>query len=166
MFTAGDRVVYPMHGGAIVKEIQERMHDGSIIEYYVLQMLFENMTIAIPVNSAGKLGLRSVGDETTLTAIKDVLRETPDVKSIKSISWNKRFQLYMDRIKSGSVIEVARIFKILTLLDQAKKISVGERRLLHNTKQILQSEVMLIRDVTAEEAGGWLEECCHSVVVS
>lgn len=163
MFAAGDRVVYPLHGGAIIKEIQERVHEGAMVKYYVLQMLFENMTVAIPVNSASKLGLRDVGDEGTLAAIRSVLYDVPDVKAVKSISWNKRFQLYMDRIKSGSVIEVAKIFKILKLLDQTKKISVGERRLLHNTRQILQSEVMLIRDISAEAAEKWLEECCNLV---
>lgn len=161
MFAAGDRVVYPLHGGAIVKEIQERNHNGTIVEYYILQMLFENMTVAIPVDSSEKLGLRNIGDEATLSEIKTVLHETPDVQSVKSISWNRRFQLYMDRIKSGSIIEVAKIFKILVLLERAKKISVGERRLLHSTKQILQSEVMLIKDVDANKAGLWLEECCN-----
>ena len=69
--------------------------------------------------------------------------------------------LYMDKIKSGSVVEVAKIFKLLTLLERNKKISVGERRLLHSTKQILQSEVMLIRDVDAQNAGSWLDSCCE-----
>ena len=67
----------------------------------------------------------------------------------------------MDKIKSGSVVEVAKIFKLLTLLERNKKISVGERRLLHNTKQILQSEVMLIRDIDAQKASNWLDECCQ-----
>ena len=80
---------------------------------------------------------------------------------MKAISWNRRVQLYMQKIKSGSGAEVARIFKILTILERRKKISVGERRLLHSTKQILQSEIMLIKDVDAEKAGNWLERCCN-----
>jgi CarD family transcriptional regulator len=124
-------------------------------------MLFESMTVALPVNSAEKLGLRPIGDESTLTTIQGVLHETPDVQAVKSISWNRRFQMYMDKIKSGSVVEVARIFKLLTILEHNKKISVGERRLLHSTKQILQSEVMLIRDVDAQRAGDWLDDCCQ-----
>ncbi len=160
MFAAGDRVVYPLHGGAIVKEVQQRMQDGKNEDYYILQMLFESMTVALPVASAEKLGLRTIGDESTLAAIEAVLRDNPDVQAIKSISWNRRFQLYMEKIKSGSVIEVAKIFKLLILLERNKKISVGERRLLHSTKQILQSEVMLIRDVDAQKASCWLEDCC------
>ena len=157
MFAAGDRVVYPLHGGAIIKEINHREQNGGVVDYYVLQMLFENMTVAIPVSNAEKLGLRQIGSTETLKQLEGVLKETPDVQSVKSISWNRRFQLYMDKIKTGSVIEVAKIFKILTLLEKAKKISVGERRLLHNTRQIIQSEIMLIKDVDADIAGDWLE---------
>ena len=160
MFATGDRVVYPIHGGAIVKDIEAHMQDGEKVEYYILQMLFENMTVAVPVGNAEKLGLRYIGGEETLTTIANVLQEVPDVQSVKAISWNRRFQLYMQKIKSGSVAEVARIFKILTVLERSKKISVGERRLLHSTKQILQSEVMLIRDLDAERAGKWLDSCC------
>ncbi|MGM9568983.1 MAG: CarD family transcriptional regulator [Phascolarctobacterium sp.] len=161
MFAAGDRVVYPLHGGAIVKEVQERDQNGAKVEYYILAMLFESMTVALPVASAEKLGLRTIGDEGTLATIEAVLHENPDVQAVKSISWNRRFQLYMDKIKSGSVVEVAKIFKLLTLLERNKKISVGERRLLHSTKQILQSEVMLIRNIDAQEAGSWLDACCQ-----
>lgn len=160
MFAAGDRVVYPLHGGAIIERIESRDQDGAQKDYYILQMLFESMTVAIPVSSADKLGLREIGNEATLNEISEALHETPDVSSVKSISWNRRFQLYMDKIKSGQVTEVARIFKLLTLLERAKKISVGERRLLHSTKQILQSEVMLIRDVDANAAESWLNTCC------
>lgn len=161
MFAAGDRVVYPLHGGAIVKDIEERNQDGMNVKYYILQMLFESMIVSVPVKSAEKLGLRTIGDEETLAQIETALHEIPDVSSVKSISWNKRFQLYMDKIKSGSVTEVAKIFKILMVLEQAKKISVGERRLLHSTRQILQSEVMLIRNMDAKEAANWLDACCQ-----
>ena len=161
MFAAGDRVVYPLHGGARVKGVQEREQNGEKVESYILQMLFESMTVALPVSSAEKLGLRTIGDEGTLASIEAVLHENPDVQAVKSISWNRRFQMYMDKIKSGSVVEVAKIFKLLTLLERNKKISVGERRLLHNTKQILQSEVMLIRNVDAQKASEWLDFCCQ-----
>lgn len=160
MFAAGDKVVYPLHGGAIIKEIKIKEQDGNDTAYYILQMLFENMVVAIPVRNAERLGLRSIGDNALLTKVEAVLRQVPDVQSVKSISWNRRFQLYMARIKSGDILEVAKIFKLLSIMENNKKISVGERRLLHNTKQILQSEIMLIRNVDADAANQWLDACC------
>lgn len=160
MFAAGDRVVYPLHGGAIIKEIERREQDGVLVDYFILQMLFENMTVSIPVENAERLGLREIVSKEKLDEVAAVLHEVPDVQSIKSISWNRRFQVYMEKIKSGCILEVAKVFKILVVLEQEKKISVGERRLLHNAKQILQSEVMLVNNVDADQAEAWLKGCC------
>ena len=160
MFAAGDRVVYPLHGGAVVKNIECRECDGEIREYLILQTVFENMLVTVPVGSAAKIGLRQIVSEAELELVVHVLQEIPDLKSIKSISWNRRFHIYMDKIKSGSIEEVARVFRILSCLENDKKISVGERRLLHNTRQILQSEIMLVKNIDADQAGKWLQECC------
>ncbi|MBQ7318396.1 MAG: CarD family transcriptional regulator [Phascolarctobacterium sp.] len=160
MFATGDRVVYPLHGGAIIKEIERREQNGVWVDYFILQMLFENMTVSIPVENADKLGLRKIVSEEKLAEVAAVLQEIPDVQSVKSISWNRRFQIYMEKIKSGCILEVARVFKILVVLEQDKKISVGERRLLHNAKQILQSEIMLVKNIDADQAEAWLKGCC------
>lgn len=160
MFACGDRVVYPLHGGAVIKEIQQREQNGEVKEYFILEMLFEHMTVAIPVANAERLGLRYIVDEAELEKVAEVLQEVPDIQAVKSISWNRRFQIYMEQIKSGNILEVARVYKLLVLLERVKKISVGERRLLHNAKQVLQSEIMLVRGVDAGEAERWLKECC------
>lgn len=160
MFACGDRVVYPLHGGAVIKEIQQREQNGEVKEYFILEMLFEHMTVAIPVANAERLGLRYIVDEAELEKVAAVLQEVPDIQAVKSISWNRRFQIYMEQIKSGNILEVARVYKLLVLLERVKKISVGERRLLHNAKQVLQSEIMLVRGVDAGEAERWLKECC------
>lgn len=158
MFAIGDRVIYPMHGGAIVKAIDSHVHNNIANDYYVLEMLFECMTLSVPVAHAENLGLRNIVSEKELESVAEVLKSMPDVREIKSISWNRRFQIYMDWIKSGKITEVARVFKILKILEKNKKISVGERRLLHNTKQILQSELMLVRDIDAQTAEQWIYE--------
>ncbi len=160
MFATGDRVVYPLHGGAIIKEIEQREQGGVLVDYFILQMLFENMTVSIPVENAARLGLRDVVPVEKLDEVAAVLNEVPDVQSIKSISWNRRFQVYMDKIKSGCILEVAKVYKILSVLEQDKKISVGERRLLHSARQILQSEIMLVKDIDAAQAEAWLKGCC------
>mgnify|MGYP006385915243 FL=1 len=160
MFATGDRVVYPLHGGAIIKEIEQREQDGALVDYFILQMLFENMTVSIPVDNAVRLGLREVVPVEKLEEVAVVLHEIPDVQSIKSISWNRRFQVYMEKIKSGCILEVAKVYKILSILEHDKKISVGERRLLHNARQILQSEIMLVKDIDAAQAEAWIRGCC------
>ena len=78
MFAMGDRVVYPLHGGAIIKDIEAHIHDGETVKYYILQMLFDNMTVSVPVENAEKLGLRYIGDDETLAIIQNTLHEVPD----------------------------------------------------------------------------------------
>ena len=160
MFATGDRAVYPLHGGAIIKEIEQREQDGVLVSYFILQMLFENMTVSIPVDNAVRFGLREVVPVGKLEEVAVVVHEIPDVQSIKSISWNRRFQVYMEKIKSGCILEVAKVYKILSILEHDKKISVGERRLLHNARQILQSEIMLVKDIDAAQAEAWIRGCC------
>lgn len=160
MFAAGDRVVYPLHGGAIIKDIEQRNENGEVKEYFVLQMLFDKMIISVPVCSAEKVGIRFIVDDSQLEDVVAVLQETPDLKSVKSISWNRRFHIYMDKIKTGDILEVAKVFKILVTLEGDKKISVGERRLLHSAKQILQSEIMLVKNIDAQQADSWLKSAC------
>lgn len=158
MFAIGDRVVYPLHGGAIIKSIETKEIDGNVHDYYILQMLFENMVISVPVLSAERLGMRYVGDKSLLVKVAATLHEDPDIQAYKSISWNRRFQLYMESIKSCDIENVARTYKVLATLEASKKISVGERRLLNNTRQILQSEIMLILDYDLNQAAAWLEK--------
>ena len=144
-------------GEDITKAHPSKRGMGIVFQNYAL---FENMTVSIPVSNATKLGLREIVPVEKLDEVAAVLHEVPDVQSVKSISWNRRFQVYMEKIKSGCIIEVAKVFKILFVLEKDKKISVGERRMLHNAKQILQSEIMLIKNIDAAQAEAWLKECC------
>lgn len=160
MFAEGDRVVYPLHGGAVIKAIEKRSDGDEVKEYFVLQMLFDKMQVSVPVSNAEKVGLRYIATDNELDKVAEVLQIMPNVQSIKSISWNRRFHVYMNKIRTGNILEVAEVFKILISLEKDKKISVGERRLLHNTKQILESEIMLIRDCDAEKAEMWLKSYC------
>ena len=80
------------------------------------------------------------------------------VKSIKSVSWNRRLQMYTDKLKSGNLVEVAGTYKLLRELDKQKRISVGERRLLHVARSIVVSELMLVKKVEEQLAEAWLDE--------
>lgn len=158
MFAVGTCVVYPMHGGVKVTGIDEHEYDGKKTKYYILKALCGDMVVSVPVSSAEKLGLRPAVQPTVLTKVETVLKTCPDVKSIKSISWNRRLQMYMEMLKSGDLVEVAKIYKLLSELDTQKRISVGERRLLHTARSIIVSELMLVKKVEEEMAGSWLDE--------
>lgn len=156
MFDTGDKVVYPMHGAGMINSIEKRSDaSGGTVEYFILEMLLGDMKIMIPKQNVGNVGLRHIISEEQLGDIEDVLTARPE-NTMKCITWNRRFNLYLERMKSGDIFEVAAVVRTLTVQEEEKKLSTGERRLLNTAKQILLSEVMLVRSQKLEEADKWL----------
>ncbi|NCD10317.1 MAG: CarD family transcriptional regulator [Negativicutes bacterium] len=156
MFDTGDKVVYPMHGAGMINSIEKRNDaSGGTVEYFILEMLLGDMKIMIPKQNVGNVGLRHIISEEQLGDIEDVLTARPE-NTMKCITWNRRFNLYLERMKSGDIFEVAAVVRTLTVQEEEKKLSTGERRLLNTAKQILLSEVMLVRSQKLEEADKWL----------
>jgi len=156
MYKVGDYVVYPMHGGASVVAVNEGESNGEKTKYYVLKILCSDLVVNVPVDQAERLGLRDVSDRVMLEKLAAVLQKRPDVSKIKTISWNRRQQMYIDRLKTGDILSVAETFKMLWILDAEKRISVGERRLLKTARKILQSEIMLMKKMEEAMVDEWL----------
>lgn len=155
MLQIGDRVVYPMHGAGEISGIEECEIMGQVKPYYVLQMPIGGMRIMIPADSVDSIGLRQISPPETKESVREILKAKPEKTPG---SWNKRFHINLNRIKTGDVLEVAAITRNLYLQDRVKKISSGERRLLDMSRQILLSELSYILGVNVEQAEAWLVE--------
>ena len=83
---------------------------------------------------------------------------TPVEFNAKGITWNRRFNMYLDKMKSGNVLDVAEVIHILQTQENEKKLSTGERRLLGNARQILVSEMMLVCGESQKDAEKWLDK--------
>ena len=105
MFAVGDKVVYPMHGAGVVKTIEKRERDGQSVDYLILAMLLGEMKVMVPVDSVERVGLRHVIENDDIDAVEKVLEERPDNYN-KAITWNRRFNMYLEKMKSGNVFEV------------------------------------------------------------
>ena len=145
MFSVGDRVVYPMHGAARIEAIEERIYDEKPTQYLVLSMFLGNMKVRVPLCNSDKVGLRPIIPKSRMKDIRKVLG-TEVVNNLKSITWNRRFTIYIDKMKTGDVIDLAEVISILARQDREKRLSTGERRLLGNARQILASEIMIVQD--------------------
>lgn len=156
MFETGDKVVYPMHGAGMIHSIEKRMNtDDTLVEYFILEMLLGEMRIMIPVGNVDQVGLRHVISAEELVKVEEILFSRPE-NVMKNITWNRRFNMYLEKMKTGDVFEVAAVVRTLAAQEDDKKLSTGERRLLNMAKQILLSEVMLVRSQNLEEAEEWL----------
>ena len=148
MFRIGDKIVHPMHGAGIVDQIVTRKVNGVLRDYYSLKLPLGDMLVMIPTESCGEIGVRSIlsGDET-----ERVLGKIPDLQVEMDTNWNHRYRENMERLKSGDLLEVARVVKGLMRRDEDRGLSTGERKMLHSAKQILISEIVLSQNASYED---------------
>lgn len=151
MFSVGDQVVHPMHGAGVIDEIVHESMSGSMREYYVFKMPVGGLLLKIPVSNSETIGIRSIMSPTEADAL---LSAIPGMDVEQCTNWNKRYRDNMLRLKSGDLYEVAGVIKSLMYRDRQKSLSTGERKMLHNARQILVSELVLAQniDYTAAEA--------------
>ncbi len=154
MYKTGDKILYPMHGAGVIKQIDKREILGEIKEYYLLNVPCGDMEVMIPVDNCEEIGVRPI-------VTPEVLKEALAVLSLESSemsgNWNKRYRENMEKIKSGEIVSVTEIVRNLTRINRENKLSAGEKKMLTNARKILQSEVMLVLDISDEEAADLIE---------
>ena len=148
MFNIGDRIAHPMHGAGVIESIEEKRINGTTRQYYVLRIPVGNMLVMIPTESCEAIGVRPIMEPSEAQAI---IEQIPKIESDMTQNWNRRYRENMLRIKSGDLLEVARVIKGLVERDHDKGLSTGERKMLRSAKQILISEFVLSFDLSYEE---------------
>lgn len=153
MLTVGDKVVYPMHGAGVIEAIEEHEVLGQRQQYYILNIPYGGMKVMIPLHNVENIGLREVIGYSEIEKVADILKAEPE---IVSANWNRRFNMNLAKIKSGSIYEVAEVVRNLMQQDHAKKLSTGERRLLDTAKHIMVSELVLACGKDAGKVEDWV----------
>ncbi len=138
MFNVGDVVVYPLHGAGVVEGIDERKVEGEVKKYLVLRLSQGNLKVMVPTEQTAEIGLRSVISKKEVTKVMRVLQE--DQTPMPS-NWNHRYKKNHDKLRSGDVYQVAEVVRNLSLRDQEKGLSAGEKRMLQQARDILVSEI-------------------------
>ena len=148
MFQIGDKVVHPMHGAGIVESIVQKEVNGVTREYYILKLPVRSMVVMVPTEHSGEIGVRPVVGSAEADLILASISQLP-VEAVSS--WNRRYRMNMERMKSGNLFEVARVVKSLTLRENDRGLSTGERKMLHAAKKILISELVMSKDSSYED---------------
>ena len=143
MFKIGDRVVYPMHGAGVVKDVVVKDIMGKKEEYLIIMMPIGNIKISVPVENAQNIGVRDVIDVKELEEVYDVLKGN---KSKMSVNWNKRYRENLEKLKKGDVLEVAEVVRNLSIVDKNKGLSTGEKKMLNSAKKMLISEMVIVEN--------------------
>ena len=142
-FKVGEKAVYPAHGVAEVVGIETKEIGGKLTSFYLLRILNSDMKIMVPRDKAHQVGLRSVASNNDVEEVLDILREK-EVHLDKQ-TWNRRYRGFMEKIKTGSLYEVAEVFRDLYRLKTTKTLSFGERRMLDTAKNLIVKELSVAR---------------------
>ncbi len=155
--TIGEMVVYPAQGVAKVVGIQEQTVAGSKVLCYVLNVVDTAMTIMVPVARAEDVGLRRLASEEDIQKVMEILK-APSPKKVDKQTWNRRYRGFMDKIKSGSLFEVAEVFRDLSRLKKTKVLSFGEKRMLDMARGLLLKELSIAQDKPEKDLEAELEK--------
>jgi CarD family transcriptional regulator len=134
-FQIGDLAVYPAHGVGEIEAIESRVVNGEEHDFYIMKVLENSMVIMIPTKNVESVGLREIIDKKEVPKVYEVMKYRKD-GSPDNQTWNRRYREYMDKIKTGSLYDVAEVFRDLFLLKLTKDLSFGERK-LYDTAQVL-----------------------------
>ncbi|PID75658.1 MAG: CarD family transcriptional regulator [Deltaproteobacteria bacterium] len=149
MFSEGDMAVYPAHGVGVIKAVETKTVGGVDQSFYVLEILDTSMRIMIPTDGSNNVGLRAIVKEDEVDTILDILSDRS--VELGTQTWNRRYRDYMEKIKTGSVHEVAEVLRDLFLLSADKDLSYGERKMMDTAKSLLVKEISLAQNNSEDD---------------
>ncbi len=154
-YKAGDRVVYPHHGAAIIEKTEMVELNGEKKKYFVLKTAHDELTVRVPVDKVDEVGMRP---PISLEDVEDlfVLLSKKDVR--EPANWSRRFKNHQEKLKSGDVYQVAEVVRNLALREKAKGLSAGEKNMYTKARKVLVSELSFALDVSEEAAMDQVEE--------
>jgi CarD family transcriptional regulator len=149
MFKIGDLAVYPSHGVGVIERIETRQISGSAQDFYIMRILENDMIIMIPIGNVDNVGLREIIRQKEVPKLYSILKKKKAM--MDNQTWNRRFREYTDKIKTGSVYEVAEVYRDLLTLKIEKELSFGERKMLDTARNLLVKEISLAKKVKEEQ---------------
>lgn len=148
MFHVGDKVVYPMHGAGIIESIEDREVFGIRSRYYIIKMVLGQIKVMVPIDKAESIGIRKITD---MSGYDQVMRILSGDYKIMDKKWNKRYRENEAKLKDGNINDIAEIVNYLNYMNKKGKLSTGEKKMLAQSRQMLVSELALIKNICYEE---------------
>jgi len=156
VFSEGDMAVYPAHGVGVIKAVETKNIGGVDQSFYILEILDNSMRIMIPTVSSKNVGLRAIVGLKEVDTVMGILADR--TVELGTQTWNRRYRDYMEKIKTGSVHEVAVVLRDLFLLSVDKDLSYGERKMLDTAKNLLVKELSLAQNIEEDSVTKTIEE--------
>jgi len=145
-----------MHGAGVIVDKVDRKIMDEIRCYYVVKSPISEMVAMLPVDNMDGIGIRDV---ITDSEADELLDEIKTMDTEETSNWNKRYRENMEKLKDGSIYEIAQIAK--SLMTRDKSLSTGERKLMINAKNAVLSEIMLAKNISLVQAENALKKSIY-----
>lgn len=155
-FQIGQKAVYPSQGIAEIVGLEKKEIQGRLQHFYVLRLAETGLKILVPTEKADQVGLRPVAGAEEVDEVLQILREKQ--VRIDRHTWNRRYRGFVEKIKSGSLFEVAEVFRDLNRLRATKPLSFGERRMLDTARGLIVQELSVARAASEESVQRELDD--------
>jgi len=155
-YKVGDKAVHPAHGVGEIVSIEQRQIANQDKQFYILKIAESGMTVMIPTDGTERAGLRDVISKRDAEQVLAVMKRKE--YAVTSQPWNRRFREYTEMMKSGKLVEVAKVLRDLSLLRQEKELSFGEKRLLEQARMMLVRELALAQRQKEDRVGKTLDQ--------
>jgi CarD family transcriptional regulator len=146
-FKLGEKVVYPNHGVGIIEQISYGYLNGRSEKYYMLRIVSSGLKVMVPQTNIDSVGLRPVIRSTQAGAVLAYLEKG---RSASHHDWKHRFKENSERMRTGSLMEVAAVLKGLVALSRTKPLSFREKKMLERAKYLLISELATVRNTSEQ----------------
>jgi CarD family transcriptional regulator len=145
----GDIAVYPAHGVGRIERVENKEISGAILTFYIMRILDSDMTVMIPKTAIKTAGIREIITKSQVAKVFKIFEDQDVV--IDTTTWNRRYREYMEKIKTGSVYEIAEVMRDLYVLKKTKTLSFGERKMLDTARSLLVKELSMAKGCSEEE---------------
>lgn len=147
-FQIGDKVVYPNHGVGVIEQINSRTIGPNVQKFYLLRIKSSSLRVEVPFNNVEIVGLRPVVKNGEVAKIINFLI---DGKCDNHTDWKYRFKENSDKMRTGSLLEVAIVLKGLLLLAKEKPLSFREKKMLERARYLLVTELAMAKNAEESE---------------
>jgi CarD family transcriptional regulator len=144
VFHIGDKVVYPNHGVGVIEQISSRTIGEAVEKFYLLKIKSSSLKVMVPFHNVNSVGLRRVVKNGEIQKILDFLM---DGECLNNADWKYRFKENSDKMRTGSLLDVAAVLKGLLLLNQTKPLSFREKKMLERARYLLVSELSMAKNL-------------------
>ena len=158
-FKVGDKCVYPAHGVGEIKRIETRQIGGCDQDFYVLQILSSGATLMVPVTGCEKAGMRELISSGDIDRVYKILKSPGKVTQT---TWNRRYREFNDKLRTGSVSDIAEVLRDLCSLRGDKDLSFGEKKMMDRALSLIVAEI----SAASERTEGDVEQELNGMLVN